>query len=529
MTGRLWCSGLCAGLFLVHPLHVESVAWVAERKDVLCGLFWMLGMWGYARYAERRVAGRYAWVLLFFVLALLSKPMAVTFPFVLLLLDYWPLGRMAGGVRVSILPLVWEKVPLLALSAASSAVTFWVQKAGEAVASLHHLPMTERVANAAVSYATYIVKMVWPFGLAAFYPHPGLWPALDILLSLMLILPITALALTGVRQRPWLAVGWFWYLGTLVPVIGIIQVGAQAMADRYTYLPLIGLFIMVIWGSAEGVIARRSVIKEITAAGLAILTVTCLILAANIQVGYWHDSFTLFRHALEVTEGNYQAYNHLGRALNESGRHEEAIGQYREAIRIAPTYMPAYNNMGIARMDQGRLDEAMDSFDRALALKPGDSHVLFGRAEVFARKGLWVQAAEQYRIAIQNNPFNPSLHNNLGLALTRLERLPEAMAEYRLAIRLDPGHAGARNNLAMLLAGRGESEEAIIHFREALRRRPDYANAHYQLSKLLRQDGISAEATFHLQEAIRLNPEIVKVREGGEKGSAFRAHERTRW
>jgi len=251
MTGRFWCSGLVAGLFLVHPLHVESVAWVAERKDVLSGLFWMLGMWAYVRYAERPCLVRYAWVVLFFVLGLLSKPMVVTFPFVLLLLDYWPLGRMAGDIRGTFGRLLYEKMPLFVLSAVGSIITFLVQKDGEAVASLRHLPFADRLGNAAVSCAGYLVKMVWPFNLAVFYPHPGTWPVWEVFLAFLLILLMTVFVLMQFRRRPYLLIGWLWYLGTLVPVIGLVQVGAQAMADRYTYLPLIGVFIMVAWGSGD--------------------------------------------------------------------------------------------------------------------------------------------------------------------------------------------------------------------------------------------------------------------------------------
>ena len=523
MTGRLWCSSLVAGFFLVHPLHVESVAWVAERKDVLSGLFWMLGMWGYARYAERRSRDRYAWVLLFFLLGLLSKPMVVTFPFALLLLDYWPLGRMAGGIRETIRPLVYEKIPLFVLSTAASLVTFWVQKEGEAVASLQNLPLTDRLINAVVSYAAYITKMVMPFNLAVFYPHPGSWPARDAFEASILILLISLLVVTGFRRRPYLLVGWLWYLGTLVPVIGIVQVGAQAMADRYTYLPLIGIFMMLVWGFMElaAVFIKRPVLWGSVAGGAMVV----LILLTQIQVGYWQDSVTLFNNALRVTERNYQAYNHLGRALAEAGKYEEAIDHYREAIRISPNYMPAYNNLGFARMEQGRLEEAMGYFDKALEMKPGDGQVRFNRGEVYAKKGMWVEAIEEYRLALKKNPYNSSMHNNLGLALTRLGQFNEAMDEYRRAIQLDPGHAGAWNNMAMLLAGRGEMDEAIGHFREALRLRPDYVNAHFQLSQLLRRKGMLDEAAFHLREAMRINPEIVTMKENGNPVPGIRSAE----
>jgi tetratricopeptide (TPR) repeat protein len=509
MTGQPWGSFFVAALFLVHPLHVESVAWVAERKDVLSGLFWMLGLLAYSRYVACRTFRRYLAVALFFVLGLLSKPMAVTFPFVLLLLDFWPLRRMEVGVWKSIGPLVVEKIPLFALSVAASAVTFWVQREGEAVASLQNLPLADRLANALVAYGQYLVKTVWPFALCAFYPHPGSWPLREALLAAGLLLLITALVILTGRRKPCLLTGWLWYLGTLVPVIGIVQVGAQAMADRYTYLPLIGIFIMVAWAVGEAV--RQSPTRRALVGAVGGGVLLLLVALTQAQVGTWRDSISLFTNALKATDGNYQAYTHLGRALTEAGRYGEAIENYRRSLRISPNYMPAYNNMGLALMELGRLDEAMAAFDRALAIKPEDGNVLFNRGEVFVRKGMLAEAVGQYRLAIRKNPYNAHFHNNLGVALTRLGKAEEAIPEYRLVIGLDPGHAGARNNLAMLLAAKGETDEAIRQFREALRLQPRFVNAHYQLSKLLAQKGAAKEAAFHLAEAVRLNPDILKL------------------
>ena len=506
MTGDLWCSGLVAGLFGVHPLHVESVAWVSERKDVLSGLFWMLGLWGYARYAERPGAVRYGAVVLFFVLGLLSKPMVVTFPFVLLLLDWWPLGRLGGASGRSLASLTYEKIPLFVLSVASGVVTFLVQRAGESVASLGTLPLGDRLGNAVVSYGRYLVKMVLPYDLAVFYPHPGGWPAREVFLSSALLVLISGFVVMRRRRQPYWAAGWLWYFGTLVPVIGLVQVGAQSMADRYTYLPLIGLFIMIAWGGKDliaGISPRRPFAALLSGGVLSLLAAMTFI-----QVGYWRDSATLFRHALRVTDGNYQAHNHLGRATASEGSFAEAIGHYRDAIRIIPYYGDAYHNLGVAQMERGEYAEALLSYGYAQRFRSDDGNVRFSRGELFARKGLWSEAVSEYRAALERKPEDPMLRNNLGVALTHRGSISEAIAEFRAAIRLDRTYAGAHGNLAMLLAGQGKIDEAIDHFRLAARYRPDYANAHYQLSLLLKRKGLATEAADHLREAKRINPEI---------------------
>jgi protein O-mannosyl-transferase len=470
MTGEVWCSGLVAGLFGVHPLHVESVAWVAERKDVLSGLFWMLGIWGYVRYVERSRPVRYVWMVLFFVLGLLSKPMVVTFPLVLLLLDYWPLGRMTAG-RQAVIRLVYEKIPLFFLSAASCVITFLVQSDGEAVASLQNLPFVQRIGNALVAYAHYLVKTVWPVNLAVFYPHPGVWPTREVILSLALILLITWFVMTKKKRFPYLAVGWFWYLGTLVPVIGLVQVGAQAMADRYTYLPLIGIFVMAVWAGAD--ILNRAKAGAAIGGMISGGLIAVLIVMTQTQVGYWKDSFTLFMHANSVTDKNYQAQNNIGRALAAKNRYGEAEGYYREAMKSNPNYMPAYNNLGLTQMEQGNLVAAMHSFTEALRLKPGDGTVHFKRGEIYARMKKWDEAIGEYQNAVKTNPYSSSLHNNLGVALTQKKRLDEANQEYREAIRLNPEHAGAHYQLSLLLKNKGRADEALYHFTEAKRINPE--------------------------------------------------------
>jgi tetratricopeptide (TPR) repeat protein len=505
MTGYPWRSALVASLFLLHPLHVESVAWVAERKDVLSALFWMLGMWGYVRYVLKPDFRRYACVIFYFVLGLLSKPMVVTFPFVLLLLDYWPLGRMLDG-KTAIFRLLYEKIPLFILSAASCVITFLVQKDGEAVASLQLLPFAHRIGNALVAYAHYLVKTVWPVNLAVFYPHPGVWPPREILLAFALLLLIGLFVMMKMKRFPYLAFGWLWYLGTLVPVIGLVQVGAQAMADRYTYLPLIGIFVMVAWAGADILIKAKTggAIGGIVSGGLIVV----LIVMTQTQVGYWKNSLTLFMHAQNVTDKNYQAQNNIGLALAAEHKYEEATEYYREAMKSDPYYMSACYNLGLARMEQGRLEEAMRSFLDALRIKPGDESVLFSRGVLFARMGRWDEAIGDYRSAVKKDPYNAALHNNLGVVLINLKRRDEAIQEYQEAIRLNPEHAGAHNNLAMLLIGKGQTNEGIAHFRQAILYQPSYAHAHYQLGLVLQNLGRADEALYHMTEAKRINPEI---------------------
>jgi len=428
MTGLPWRSAFVAALFGLHPLHVESVAWVAGRKDVLSTLFWMLTMWAYVRYAESPHLKKYFLVLLAFALGLMAKPMLVTLPLVLLLLDWWPLGRFAQAKRenpsgaAAAWQMVREKLPLFALAAGSGVITFFVQRKGGAVGSLELYPIGVRAANALVAYASYIAKTLWPQGLAAFYPHPGsTLPAWQVALSAFLLLSASVLALRVGRRRPYVLVGWLWYLITLVPVIGLVQIGGHAMADRFTYVPLIGLFIIAAWGipdllawrgdrTAGAEDARRTSVL----AALGIIATLALAACAHVQVGYWRDSVTLFDHAVKVTRRNAVAHNNLGVALVERGELGKAVAHYREALRIKPRYVEAHCNLAIAAIKQGRLDEAIAHCWEALRIRPGDADA----------------------------------HNDLGVALAKQGKLHEALAHFSEALRLDPDKKSARANLA---------------------------------------------------------------------------------
>jgi len=393
MTGAWWRSAFVAALFALHPLHVESVAWVAERKDVLSTFFWLLTMWVYAHYAERPTFDRYLLVLLSFALGLMAKPMLVTLPFVLLLVDYWPLGRLQlgqscndGNLRIkksSAFRVVWEKIPFFVLAAMSGVLTLLAQQKAGALRTLDIIPLKIRTANALVSYISYIGKMIWPHNLAVFYPHPGIvpmWQAVGAGLSLICLCVLSVMFVRAGRRFPHLAVGWLWYLGTLVPVIGLVQVGSQAMADRYTYVPLIGLFIMISWGFYDlvrGWKNRRMVLAIST--GVVLLA---LMACTWSQVRLWKNSTLLFKHALNVTDNNYKARNLLGIASERQGRLKEALRHYSEALRIKPEYADAHNNQGVALARQGRLKEAISHFSEALRIKPDyvDAHNNLGVA-----------------------------------------------------------------------------------------------------------------------------------------------------
>jgi len=419
MTKRRWASAFVAALFALHPLHVESVAWVAERKDVLSTFFWMLALWFYVRYTERPSVGRYALVTGAFILGLMSKPMLVTLPLMLLLLDYWPLGRygQAGGGgltrRQAACRLVREKLPLFALAAAGSVAAFLAQREGGAVKSLEQFPLDVRLGNALVSYVLYIKKTIWPQGLAIFYPHPGsTLPTWQIVVSSLVLVGATIAAVRVRRRHPYLAVGWLWYIITLLPVIGLVQIGRHALADRFTYVPLIGLLLIGAWGVPRMLAGRPELKARLAAAGA--LLVLAMTACTYSQVSYWRNSITLFRRALEVTKENAIAESNLAIALAERGLLDDAVVHYGEVLRLAPADIDARCNMGIALIRQGKLDEAARLCREALRMAPG----------------------------------NAEAHNNLGVALAKQGKLEQAAAQFRTALRIQPGKLSAKSNLA---------------------------------------------------------------------------------
>ena len=507
MTRATWQSMFVAALFGWHPLRVESVAWVSERKDVLSTLFWLLALWAYVKYVELSQVQHsrsniwYGAALAMFAFGLMSKPMVVTLPCVLLLLDYWPLERFK---RSHVRRLVTEKIPFFALTVAASVVTFVVQRRGGAVAAVESVPFEARGGNALISYCRYLQKLFWPTDLAVFYPHPGQWPLVVVLLAGGSLLGISGLLLVQWRRFPFLLMGWLWFLGTLVPAIGLVQSGDQAMADRFTYIPSLGVLILFIWGAYELTRRWRSHVIALALAGSAAI-VLCMALTQQ-QLRHWQDSEALFRHALQVTESNYIAHYDLGAALVQKGQIDEAINQYRESLRLKPDFTDAHYNLAITLGKKGQIDEAISQYQESLRLKPDftDAHYNLGNA--LGRKGQTDAAISQYQEAIRLKPDYALAHNNLGNALLRKGQIEQAISQYQEAIRLKPDYALAHNNLGNALYRKGRDDEAISQYQEAIRLKPDYADAHNDLGLALIRKGRTREAINQFQEALKLDP-----------------------
>ncbi len=470
MTGNIWRSGFVAALFAIHPLHVQSVAWIAERKDLLSTFFGLLAIWGYIRYVQFPTIGRFLPVLLFFILSLMAKPMMVTLPFVLLLLDYWPLERFQFGFKPEVSPpsqrsalkaaLMLEKIPLLVVSAVSCIITVYAQQAGGAVGSSVAYPFHVRMANALISYVSYIGQMIWPSNLAVFYPYPGVLPGWRIIVAGILLAGITCLAIRLVKSKPWLIVGWLWFLGTLVPVIGLVQIGAQAMADRYTYVPLIGLFIILAWGVPD-LLKRFRYQKFGLAVITALVTVTLTIVSWG-QVKTWQSSVTLFERALAVTKNNYVAHNNLGHYRLNEGRLTDAINHFTKAAEINPKFELAHLNLGVALSRQGKIDEAIRSYTRALQVKPDYVVAYNNLGNALYRQGKYQKAISNYLQATQIDPNYEEAYNGIGAVLIRLGEIEKAVVFFKKALKINPGFESAQNNLNNTLAAL-ENRNGKIH------------------------------------------------------------------
>ena len=506
-AGSLWRSAFVAALFALHPLHVESVAWAAERKDVLSTFFMLLAICAYVKYAERPSLRRYLLVASAFALGLMAKPMLVSLPILLLLLDYWPLRR-----SLSLPKLVWEKSPLFMLSAASCVITFLAQRSGGAVVQLQRFSVGLRAANSLVSYAAYIGKTFCPIRLAAYYPYPraGI-PAAIVILAVLVMAAISLLVIRMARSRPYLAVGWLWYVVTLIPVIGLVQVGQQAMADRYTYVPLIGIFIMIAWGIPEllrrgdAATRRRG---ELVFASVGIVVSVALMMCTSRQVAYWHSDYTLFQRAVAVTDGNALALSNYGLALAKMGHYDQAISEYKKAVEADPTYVESYFNLGNAYKQTGRIPEALEQFREALRVRPGytdtDASVAIGI--ILAEQGQGDLAAGEYEKALSRNPDDAPAHYNLGLILVKQGKTDEAMTHFERAIEINPDFDKAYYNAAALFGRRGEVDKAAEYYTEALRINPHYAEAHVGLGMIFGMQGRADEAADHFRRAIEIKP-----------------------
>jgi len=623
MTGASWRSLFVAALFAVHPLRVESVAWVSERKDVLSGLFGLLALIFYARYAQGRgrrksetrnpkpegipkpeirnpksegaaravVPGSafdvgcwmfdvrapssifYLLSLCFFALGLMSKPMLVTWPFVMLLLDYWPMKRMQNAEcspvkgradftgqgmqkpeapdtrhvsrftfhvsRFTLLSLLVEKIPFFALAALASVMTFVVQQHGGAMKGAEKLPLVERTGNALISGCRYLGKLFWPSDLVVFYWHPGQWPIGKVLLAGGLILGLSVLLWVQRRRFPFLLVGWLWFLVTLVPVIGLVQVGQQAMADRYTYIPSLGVLILAVWGAGElmqgkaegrnpkggpaGLISgfgfRISALFRASGFGLRISCVagcSAIVLSAALtrqQIGHWTDSEALFRHALEVTENNYVAHKFLGDALDKRGQIDGAISQYQQSLRLKPDDALVCNNLGVALDKKGQTEDAIRQYREVIRLEPDRPFPHYNLGNALLKKGQMDKAITQYQEAIRLKPDYADAHNNLGNALNNKGQLDAAIDQYQQAIRLKPDYAIAHNNLGAAFGRKGQNDAAIRQYQEAIRLNPQNALAHNNLGVALDNMGRTDEAISQFQEAVHLKPDYTDAKD----------------
>jgi protein O-mannosyl-transferase len=440
MTGRLWESSFVAFVFALHPLHVESVAWVSERKDVLSALFWFLTTWLYLDYVDRPTLRRYLLALGAFCLGLMSKQMLVTLPFVLLLLDYWPLKR-AKTTR-----LIVEKVPYLALSAAASLIAYKVQHQAGAVLSVDSIPLATRAANALISYVAYLGTFFWPSGLAMFYPYPANLPPWQVAVAALILVAISAAAI----RRPYLTVGWLWYLGTLVPVIGLVQVGEQARADRYTYIPMIGISIMLAWGMAE--IMQRWPRARFTLGVVSAVVCAAWLTTTWTQIQYWQNSVALFEHALASTDNNYIAHLNLGVVLAEQGRSKDALRHLYASVEEKPDRNDGHDTLGALLGQLGRADEAADQFRQAIRIQPSDSEAHSNLGNVLLSQGKVADAANEFRAALSNSPDFATAHFGLGAALLNLGQVDGSIAQFNETLRLDPNMTPARDALNKALS-----------------------------------------------------------------------------
>ena len=500
-TRARWPSALVAALFALHPLHVESVAWVSERKDTLSTFFGLLSLIAYVRYAKAPSISRYAWVAIALALGLLAKPMLVTWPFVMLLLDYWPLGRLAGPMvkehrrgaphkeaATGIASLVWEKLPLFALVAASAIITFVAQSQGGAVRTFTDAPITLRLSNALVSYVKYLLLTFWPNDLAVYYPFA--WagiPAWQIIGAALLLLGITAFCFSQRKIRPYLIVGWLWFLGTLVPVIGLVQVGGQIMADRYFYVPSIGLFIAIVFGLAD--IAKSWRVAPLLSGGIAVGVLLILATLTNAQAQRWRDSFTLFEHTLAVTPPNLRIENSLALAMGASGKYDEAAAHFEKTLQIDPSFYDGLVGMGVTRAFQGRMPEAIGYFQAAIRSQPDTP-----KAHVQLALALWKQnndqaAFEEMRRASQLAPNDADIRADFGLALELVGQIPEAIEQLHEALRMNPNNAEAHGNLGLALLASGKARESVPEFEMALHLKPELKGAADNLRRAQSQLG----------------------------------------
>jgi protein O-mannosyl-transferase len=474
MTGALWPSAFVAAAFAIHPMHVESVAWIAERKDVLSTLFLLLTLAAYLGYVRKPTIIRYALTICLFTLGLLAKPMLVTLPFLLLLLDYWPLNRLISQTasppdspamhKQSFRRCLIEKIPFFVLSTASSVVTFLTQKAGDIIVDTKTIPLMSRIDNAFLSYIRYIGKLFWPQNLAVFYPFDDKslspWQAA---MCILLLIVISILVIRFGRNRKYLPTGWFWFVGTLVPVIGLVQFTGSSYADRFTYIPYIGLFIMIAWGTPEllSKLPQRKIVHGL----LIVIILTTLGICAHRQVSYWNNSFTLFSHAIDVTKNNYIAYNNRGAACNRLGRYQDAIEEYKQSIKIMPNYADAYFNLGIAYGELGDRQNEINAYKQTIKIRPAFLEAYINLGVAYNILGRYQDAIETYKQVIIIKPAYAEAHFNLGVVYGELGRWQNEIDAYKRAMKIKPDYIEAHYNLCAAYLAAGDKNAALEEYK----------------------------------------------------------------
>jgi protein O-mannosyl-transferase len=524
MTGALWRSWFVAALFALHPLHVESVAWVAERKDVLSGLFWMLTLWAYMLYVEKPGIIRYGALISVFGLGLLTKPMLVTLPMVLLLLDYWPLKRSFSKV------LLLEKAPLVILVGVSSLITFQAQAAGGALKSLEWIPFPVRLANSLYTYVAYLFQTLWPIDLAVFYAHEfPTWNDWRVIGAAGLLVFLTFSVVYLGKTRPYLPVGWFWYLGTLVPVIGLIQVGIQGRADRYTYLPLIGVFILIVWGCGD-LASKPQLKKTVVVAGVGAILICCVL--SFLQTGIWQNSVTLWQHALAVAKEHASIHQSLGIALNESSRPEEALPHLKKALDLDPSFADHHYNYGLA-IQRDRPAQAAQEFAITVRINPNHLKAHECLARLLGRENKQDEAIHELLEILRLDPHEAQAHISLGLTYMKRFEMVEAQQHFQEALTLQPRNPEVQNYLGLTFAWQQEYETAEGHYRKALALNDRYPEALVNLGTSLAHQGKWKEARYYLERAVKLEPRAVGfhcqlalvLNELGDSAGAAKAYE----
>lgn len=546
-------SGFAAALFAIHPLHVESVAWVTERKDVLSTFFGMLSILIYLGYAKHKNIYNYIFALLFFCFGLMSKPMLVTLPFLLLLMDYWPLNRIQYETALNktnapffsrFNALLLEKTPFLLIALISCVITFSVQKAGGAVSALEAIPLATRILNAIVSYGAYVYKIFLPLNLAVIYPYTLEIPLWQVVSSVLLLSAVSIFSIYKAKSHPYIIVGWLWFLGSLVPVIGLVQIGAHKMADRFTYIPLIGIFIIISFGTPH-LSANFKSNKRILPV-LAVITLFLLSLLSFRQIGYWENSKTLFTHAVKVTRQNKVAHNNLGVALFDEKDVEKAIFHYNKALEIDPRFIYALNNMGRALYEKKDFKGATDYYKKAIDINPHFTEAQNNLAVSREKTGNFTEAYDLYKAALEKNPNNIDAYYNLGILLEKMNNIEASINHYKKALLIDPNHKDAHFNLANIYKKTGDANNAAIHYNKTIQIQPDYkeaynnlgvlmgmqnkldpairyfekaieidadfADAHNNIGLTLIRKGDVSKAIFHYKEALRINPDFKNAR-----------------